>query len=109
MNTNKETNTFAPIDGEMWKRINDKYYLSNFGRWYSVKMQKEIKQRPNMCGYMRAYAMLDGRKETFTHIEVVRTFGDRFGYKFRGYLNDNGLSIDHVDGNKLNNCQSNHE
>jgi len=104
--------TFHPIHGEMWKQIAPGYFLSNMGRWYSVARGRLLKQRPNLHGYMRAYAVMDGRKDIFTHLEVVAHFGDR-NSRMLGWcdmsLRERGLSIDHVDGNKLNNAQSNLE
>jgi len=63
--------TFEPMHGETWKQVTPNYLLSNMGRWYSVAAKKILKQRPNSSGYMRVYAIMDGKKDIFTHIKVV--------------------------------------
>lgn len=106
----KESN-FAPLPGETWAQLAPNYLLSNLGRWFSVSARKLLKQRPNSDGYMRVYAYMDGKKDIFTHIKVVEAFGDSKGKRmpYGGSLVEHGLSIDHLDGNKLNNAQSNLE
>ena len=103
--------TYEPIHGESWKQVSPKYLLSNMGRWWSVSGKKFLKQRENSSGYLRVYALLDGKKDVFTHIKVVVYFGDRNGNMLGGVnsLTDRGWSIDHVDGDKHNNRVSNLE
>ncbi len=99
---------------EEWKQIKGYYFLSNYGRWFNLKRQQFIKQQPNNTGYMRINVGGHGEKRIiyFTHIKVIELFGDCNGNKLPGgtkSLIELGLSIDHRDGNKNNNMQSNLE
>jgi len=76
------------------------YLVSNQGTIYSEHIKKELKQMPNKDGYpvvhLRcAQSGLDGRY--FVHRLVAEYFVD----------GDKTLSVDHIDGNKLNNKASN--
>lgn len=97
---------------EKWAKFNSRFLLSNYGRWFSLKSMKIVKQNPNNSGYLRLNAKTkDGRIISFTHIAVVYMFGDCNGKRIspKALLSDMGLTIDHRDGNKLNNMQSNLE
>ncbi len=96
---------------EIWTPYNDDYYLSNYGRWYSVKSKRTLRQFPNSSGYMRTTLVVDGQaKKVFTHIKVVELFGDCNGSRIATEtLREAGLSIDHLDRNKKNNRQANLE
>lgn len=96
------------LSGEKWKYYNEKYLLSNKGRWYSIKHNLILKDRINNSGYSR---VLINNKHVFTHIKVVQLFGDRNGNKLPNEesLIKCGLSIDHVNGNKQDNAVSNLE
>lgn len=98
---------------ETWAKVNEDYYISNRGRWYSVRTQKLIVQAPNSAGYLRATVSKDGKqKHLFTHIKVVELFGDCNDTKLPAgleTLRELGISIDHLDRNKNNNRQSNLE
>jgi hypothetical protein len=93
--------------GEKWAQFDEKYLLSNYGRWYSLRHKKVIKQFKNNVGYMRASLTIENKKkQVFTHIKVVELFGDKFGNKLPhgvSTLREVGLSIDHVNRNKRNN------
>jgi hypothetical protein len=60
---------------------------------------------------MRAWVAGDKNKAWLTHLMVIRHFGDRFGnFVCPGQtLREQGLSVDHVNGNKRNNKVSNLE
>ncbi len=87
---------------EKWIQFDDGHLLSNYGRWYSVKYRKIMKQFPNSSGY---YRIKIGTKQIFTHIKVVEYFGDINGVNLDqiSSLIDNGLSIDHLNRNKKHN------
>lgn len=71
-----------------------------------------LKQFPNNSGYMRFQIYVNGtRKWFFTHITVVNKFGDKNGSNILPdkTLSEMGWSIDHIDGDKLNNNQDNLE
>jgi len=94
--------------GEVWKFVGDKHLLSNYGRWYSILRTRIMKQAPNNWGYMRVKI---NKKHVFTHIAVVKHFGDVNGKDLTNInsLNEHGLSIDHINRNKRNNAVSNLE
>lgn len=93
------------ISGEKWLQYKGNYYISNFGRWYSIKSKKILKQFPNSAGYYRVSILHNGiRHDTFTHIAVVSTHGDINGVIFQAEsLRQQGLSIDHKNRNKQGN------
>lgn len=91
---------------------NKKYLISNYGRVYSVKTDKFLKLYLNSRGYCRfkKYEIIDGkqhRENVFVHLVVVMLFGDKFGNKFENMDYIDKINVDHRDGNKLNNKQSN--
>lgn len=99
---------------EVWIDYDDDYKLSNTGKWFSKKSNKEMKQSINSSGYYRVELHHHGeRKQVFTHIKVVEFFGDRLGNRLpcdsSSKLRDYGISIDHVDRNKSHNSQDNLE
>lgn len=84
--------------------------LNAKGEVFSTKSGMKIKQYPNNDGYMRFQVYTNGkRKWYFTHITVVNLFGDRKGQRMlpEKTLKEMGWSIDHIDGNKLNNNRKN--
>ncbi len=93
--------------GELWLPFDEKYLISNLGRWYSIKHKKIIKQFKNSSGYYRASLSYKGKtNNVFTHIKVVELFGDKNGTRIpKGAtsLRELGLSIDHVSRKKRNN------
>jgi len=86
------------------------YLLNPDGEVFSTKSGMKIKQYPNNAGYMRFQVYIQGKKKWyFTHITVVNLFGDRKGQRMLPdkTLSEMGWSIDHIDGNKLNNSRKN--
>ena len=89
------------------------YLINNSGIVYSIKSQKILACAVNWNGYITTEIRINGeRKRIFNHIKVVEMFGDKNGnriYPGLTSLLDHGISIDHVDGDKLNCRQSNLE
>lgn len=98
------------LKGEQFLDLGD-YALSNYGRWYSYRFKRIMRQQKNSSGYYRVKLYIAGTpKQVFTHIKVVELFGDTKGEHLRGdRLINLGLSIDHIDGNKKHNMVSNLE
>jgi hypothetical protein len=95
-----------------YKHFIDGYLISNTGEVYSTKRNKKLKQFTNNKGYYRFQVYINGvRKWYFTHITVVNLFGDAKGKKMLqdATLKQMNWSIDHLDGDKSNNAQSNLE
>lgn len=101
------------LPGEIFIEFSEKYALSNKGRWYSNKSKRIMKQHKNSSGYYRVKLYIgDVHKWVFTHINVVRLFGDCNNNTIPEYthsLFEKGLSIDHIDGNKKHNYVANLE
>ncbi len=97
----KYKNTFYEISeiGEIRSIDRLAYYPQN-GGWI-LKKGKILNPGTNSCGYKSAVLYIDGKQCSKTiHSLVAETFiGER----------PNGLFINHIDGNKLNNCVSNLE
>ena len=101
------------LPGEVFVEFENKYALSNLGRWYSATTKKIMRQARNSSGYYRVCLFIDGkRKWVFTHINVVKLFGDCKGQTIpenTTSLIKNGYSIDHIDRIKKNNYSTNLE
>lgn len=98
--------------GEIFKELVDGYLISNYGRIYSTKRKRILKQEKNSGGYHRVKLSIDGStKYIFVHIKVVELFGDCHGTVLvQGLtLREQHLSIDHIDGIKRHNQQFNLE
>ena len=88
---------------EIWKSIPNLngYLISNLGRVYSNKRKKIISQHNNEKGYLRVTLYDNKQSKVFrVHRLVAQTF-----------LNNpnNYEEINHIDGNKHNNCVNNLE
>ena len=87
---------------EEWKSIyNGKYYVSNYGRVYSSYSKNILSQFKTKKGYLRVTLWKNGNKKGYlTHRLVAENFIE----------NTNKYpQINHIDGNKQNNCADNLE
>lgn len=83
--------------------LTDRYLVSNTGKLYSLKSKKILKTVIHKEGYEVVCISLGSRKNKKLiriHVAVANMFVD--GYK-------DGLRVNHIDGNKLNNDSSNLE
>ena len=81
---------------ETWMQYTNEYAVSNYGNVKNAKTGKLLKARTNSCGYLRVN--IHG-KELFIHRMVAQRF---LGISNKKYIN-------HLDGNKHNNCAYNLE
>jgi len=90
-------------DDELWLDVENyevRYSVSNFGRVYSHKGKgRFLKSAVNRDGYSMCVLFKDGIAKTmYIHALVGNAFvGKR----------ENGLTFDHIDRNKQNNCADN--
>ena len=90
---------------EMWKEIDGMFGLleiSNYGRVRSnMRDGRILKQQIDTKGYFRIRVTIKGKKKSIkVHREVAKAF----------IQNPNNLpQVNHIDGNKANNCASNLE
>lgn len=82
-------------------KIFGNYYATDTGQIYSSKTGKYLKQRINKEGYYIVNLSIDGKCKTYSvHRLVAVAF----------LVNPNNYPIiNHIDGNKLNNCPNNLE
>lgn len=91
------------LDPEEWVEIRDfpDYLVSNWGRIYSVRTDTELKPRPSGWGYLQVCLSNSGiRKMKYVHRLVAEHFlpGE-----------DEGLEVNHIDGDKIYNHEMNLE
>lgn len=83
------------------------------GLIFSHKTNKFLKMDPNRVGYGRTCLFHDGKKKyVFNHIKCVEVHGDKYGNTippFATTLRELGLSIDHLDEDKMNPSRDNLE
>lgn len=99
MYTNLNINS---LEGEIWVSIpsyETNYLISNYGRIKSIRYNKIRKQKISQDGYLKIILTLDDKKRTFNvHRLVYFSFNN---------VDISNLEIDHIDGNRKNNCLSN--
>ena len=85
----------------IWKHYLDKYYVSNTGLIKNNTTGRILQSRLSKKGYLKCSISVNGKIQTvYPHRLVGLLFVD-------GY--EEGLTIDHIDGNKTNNHVSNLE
>lgn len=110
------TDTWAQIPDFNWKALCEErwkvdpfaieYEASSLGRIRNKKTGKLLKQCLNQCGYMCVGMKRNtGKSSSYSvHTVVLETFTGITSQK-----HGRGITCDHKDGNKLNNCLSNLE
>lgn len=79
----------------------ENYAVSNTGKVKNVRTNNELKQQENKQGYLAVVLCQNGKKATFrVHRLVALMFIDN---------PENKEEVNHIDGNKHNNCLSNLE
>lgn len=89
------------LEGEEWKEKipYDNYLISNYGRVLNLNTERLL--QPNIaCGYQKVTLSKDGKTKGFILHHLVFEL-------FSGQEIPKDYVIDHIDGNKLNNCYSN--
>ena len=89
------------IENEEWRTFRDSVYqVSNFGRVRNTKTNKILKGNKADCGYIRVDIQLPGekRRKYLVHQLVYECF-----------ISERYDIINHIDGNKTNNCVNNLE
>lgn len=87
----------------MWREINKKYECNESGTIRNSKTKHIIKQFKGKDGYMRVSLYIDGKSKTFTvHRLILSSF-------VKNPNQDIYTEINHIDGNKENNCIDNLE
>lgn len=89
------------IENEEWRTFRDSVYqVSNFGRVRNTKTNKILKGNKADCGYIRVDIQLPGekRRKYLVHQLVYECF-----------ISEQYDIINHIDGNKTNNCVNNLE
>ena len=89
------------IINEEWRSVSGlaSYQVSNIGRVRKLPCCRIIKARPDTCGRLQVN-MFDNRQKKllYVHRLVAREFIENLG---------NTPIVDHIDGDKANNCASN--
>lgn len=80
------------------------FQISNFGRLYSKRSNKILKQHLNRQGYATVSTRIGGRNGYAVLFRVHRLVADAFVLKA-----SNSSEVNHIDGNKANNHVSNLE
>ena len=87
---------FIPVNG-----YENKYLISNDGRVYSIKMKRLMHPSKNEKGYLSVEFLKDHKRK---RIKLHRLVAEHFIPN-----PDNRKEINHIDGNKENNCVENLE
>lgn len=107
MNNSSREYNIEEIEGEIWKPIlgNDKYFISNKGR------VKRFAERYN--SYYLLQPQLSGKEKKYLQIEIPNKRYKVHRLVGFTFLNDSWSkernTINHIDGNTLNNCVENLE
>lgn len=84
---------------EHWKKVNDIYSVSDYGRVRNDKTGRILRQSVNSCGYLYVQLSKGGKQKiALIHRLVCTAFVEPIEGK---------KQVDHIDGNKKNNRASN--
>ena len=88
---------------EIWKAVNgfDEYFVSNKGRVYSKKRNKYLKPLCSETGYLKVGLWNKSKRKV---VKIHRLVAEAFIEN-----SNNKKCVNHIDGNKQNNCVSNLE
>ena len=94
-------------ESEIWKDVvgyENLFSVSNTGKIFSKRTNKVLKQNPVSAGYNACMTRIGGRKGICVCLRAHREVAKAF------IPNPQGLPfVNHIDGNKLNNCVGNLE
>lgn len=91
------------MNNEIWESIKDypNYKISNYGKVFSLNKNRLLKTRDNGNGYLYVDLYCKNKSKRFYIHRLVASF-------FIPNL-ENKKEVNHIDGNKYNNCSSNLE
>jgi hypothetical protein len=87
-------------DAVVWKEYQHRYKVSNHGDVVSLVGPKEKQLRPSVCGRYRSFIIStkDGPKRVLVHRAVYEAFNGPV---------PEGLIVDHINGDRFDNCLEN--
>ncbi len=87
---------------EEWRIVpntSGRYKVSNLGRIFDNKLNKEVAYNKSKRGWIRCHMWFNGERKTIGVHRVV----------MMAFIGESELTVNHIDGNKENNCIDNLE